>query len=227
MQRFGLVWALLAAAAMAPAARAQEPGLTELYGNAVHAYFSGQTAAALDGLTTAVDAGSQDPRVFYYRGLVNLRMNLPDAADEDFARGAALEAGSSGLYGVDRALERIQGWTRMKIERQRTAARLAALRQLSQQPAGYSEPIESTRPAPGNPPGNPPGAPPAVPLEEPVQPAAPPPPAPNQATPSDPLGAPMQNPPAESEEAVPPPKPAPAQVDPFKEDDPFKETETP
>ena len=249
MRRIHLALAVLGLLALAPAVRAQEAGLTELYGHAVHAFFSGRTQASLESLTQAIDAGSQDPRVFYYRGLVWQQMQSPEAAEQDFARGAALEASGQGLYGVDRALERIQGRTRLVIEHHRTAARLAALRALAEERARYNQEIESTRPEITVPPG-PPATRPAVPLEQPVQPAAPP-PAPGESAPRDPLNAPMQNPPAEAEEAAPvqpapgqpapvqpapvqpapgqpaPEQPAPTQVDPFKEDDPFKETANP
>jgi hypothetical protein len=217
---------------MAPAAVGQEAGLTDLYGNGVHAYFAGQPQQALETLTQAIDAGSQDPRVFYYRGLVWLAMNSPQAAEEDFARGAALEAGDAGgLFRVDWALERIQGRTRMIIERHRTAARLEALRRLGEERARYNQEIESARPE-VTVPASPPPARPAVPLEAPVQPGAPPQPAPDQpapnnAAPQDPLNAPQQNPPAKPQPDAKPAQPAPAQADPFKEDDPFAEKKQP
>ncbi len=51
---------------------AQEAVLEELYGSGVHKYFSGDYAGADADLTAAVDGGSRDPRVYYFRGLARL-----------------------------------------------------------------------------------------------------------------------------------------------------------
>lgn len=54
--------------------QAQEAVLGQLYGSGVHAYFSGDYLKAYEKLTAASDAGSRDPRVYYFRGLVYLKL---------------------------------------------------------------------------------------------------------------------------------------------------------
>ena len=47
---------------------AQDP-LDEMYGQAVHSYFRGDRGHAEELLNEIIDAGSQDPRAYYFRGL--------------------------------------------------------------------------------------------------------------------------------------------------------------
>jgi hypothetical protein len=150
---------------------AQDAILADLYGNGVHAYFSNNVQQALDDLTAAVDSGSKDPRVFYFRGLVERRMGMEANADEDFARGAELEANAAdGFYPVSRSLERVQGTERLAIERHRAKARAIAyklnqnreeqryqriqraeadvLREVEGPPAAINPPVQAPAPAP-------------------------------------------------------------------------------
>lgn len=103
--------------------------LTDLYGQAVHAYYAGHPQQASDLLNTAIDAGSRDPRAYYYRGLSNTRLGYSFEAASDFATAAAIEAADADqFYNVNRALERIQGNQRLAIEKHRIQARVNALR---------------------------------------------------------------------------------------------------
>ncbi|HVX15147.1 MAG TPA: hypothetical protein VHC22_28400 [Pirellulales bacterium] len=112
---------------LAAPARAQNEVLNELYGSGVHAYNSGSYLEAYNDLTMAVRSGSQDPRVFYYRGLSYMRLGRPQEAQVDFKKGAALEmADTDRFYPVSKSLERIQGQARSQIERYRSSARLVA-----------------------------------------------------------------------------------------------------
>ncbi len=43
--------------------------MDEVYGRGVHAYFAGDDVRATEWLNSVIEAGSQDPRVYYYRGL--------------------------------------------------------------------------------------------------------------------------------------------------------------
>jgi hypothetical protein len=105
---------------------AQEAVLEQLYGNGVHRYFAGDYSQAVAELTAAIDGGSQDPRAYYFRGLARLRSGGDAAAD--FQRGAAMEtADTNQYYPVGRSLERVQGATRMSLERYRALARATAL----------------------------------------------------------------------------------------------------
>lgn len=111
----------------------QFDALDELYGNGVHAYNGGNFAEAHNEFTQAIDNGSQDPRVFYFRGLSYLRLGRPQEAQRDFADGAKREmADSDRFYNVSKALERVQGRARAQLERFRSAARLAAYHEREQ-----------------------------------------------------------------------------------------------
>jgi tetratricopeptide (TPR) repeat protein len=111
----------------AVSAQAQEAVLGQIYGKGVQEYFSSDYAKAFERLTTAVDAGSRDPRVFYYRGLAYLKLGRTPEAEMDFRKGAELESKDyNKYYNVGRALERIQGPERQLLESYRVQARMAA-----------------------------------------------------------------------------------------------------
>lgn len=109
-----------------PAYGSAQDVLSELYGRGVHAYFAGDTTGALVFLDDADAAGSTDPRVYYYRGLVKASMGMTDEATADFDKGASLEVSSKRAVEVGKALARIQGASRTPIEDARRKARLAA-----------------------------------------------------------------------------------------------------
>lgn len=109
-----------------PSARAQD-ALEELYGQGVHLYNAGDYRAAYYELTRAVDNDSQDPRVYYYRGLCYLKLGRDQEGKSDFAKAASMEmADSDRFYPVSKSLERVQGRARQMIERYRSNARLRA-----------------------------------------------------------------------------------------------------
>lgn len=104
--------------------------ISATYGKGVHAYFAGRYVEAYEHLTAAIDAGSKDPRCYYFRGLSYLKLGREPEAKADFARGAELEmADTTRFYNVSKALERCQGRARALLERYRADARLAAFRQ--------------------------------------------------------------------------------------------------
>lgn len=109
---------------------AQEATLSQVYGRGVHAYFSQDYRQAYEYFTSAIDGGSQDPRCWYFRGLTYLQLGRQQEAEMDFQKGGELEAQDvNKFYNVSRALERIQGNTRITLERYRAKARLAAMQQ--------------------------------------------------------------------------------------------------
>lgn len=120
-------WSLVAlvSATLCNTAWSQDP-LDEIYGRAVHHYFRGDTISAETMLNEVVAAGSQDPRVFFFRGLVMARNGQTDAATTDFTKGAELEIAGKKVVNVGKALERIQGPHRVELEKARTHARLAS-----------------------------------------------------------------------------------------------------
>jgi hypothetical protein len=128
-------------------AQADEPVIKQLYGGGVHAYFTRDYKEAYDLLSSAVDTNTQDPRVYYFRGLAQLQLGRPDEAKVDFAKGADLEAtATDDLFGVDKALERVQGKARLSIETERVAARNRAVkRRLTEDEERYNR-IRSNEP---------------------------------------------------------------------------------
>ncbi|MEE8451399.1 MAG: hypothetical protein V3R99_05765, partial [Thermoguttaceae bacterium] len=114
----------------AGSAHAENAILEQMYGSGVHAYFSQDYVKSHEYLTTAIDGGTKDPRCYFFRGLVYLKLGRSDEAWTDYATGARLESlDSNRFYNVGKALERVQGSARVELEQRRMAARLAALKQ--------------------------------------------------------------------------------------------------
>ncbi len=149
-----------------------QKALTELYGEGVHRYFAGDSFQADQMFSRVIESGVQDPLVYYFRGLV--REYQGDGGDVDFEEGARLEAAgkrSLGLRnGVGDALARIQGHTRIKIEKARRDARIAAELQ-AQLMQGPSETAGEVAP-PSTVPDQPPVVPPTDPTDSFGEPAA-------------------------------------------------------
>lgn len=97
------------------------------YGSGVHAYFAGDYDRSFAILTDAIAAGIRDPRAWYFRGLAALRLGRLDEAEADFTEGAERESSGAGAWSVSRSLERVQGTDRLRLERHRVRARVAAL----------------------------------------------------------------------------------------------------
>lgn len=109
--------------------RADEPlGVSASYGAGVHAYFDGDYQTAYDALTAAIEAGSMDPRAYYYRGLASIKLGkTDDEIDGDFSEGSTRETMGRGGLSVSRSLERVQGRDRIRLEKYRQRARVAAV----------------------------------------------------------------------------------------------------
>ncbi len=93
------------------------------YGSALASYYDGDYAQAEKTLSVLIDEGTEDPRVYYFRGLARYSLKKTDDAKSDFADGARLEATGRSLVNVSRALERVQGRARLLIEDYRTKSR--------------------------------------------------------------------------------------------------------
>ena len=103
---------------------AQNTSEAKLYGQGVHAYNNGDFDAALSIFNTAVEKGTDDPRVFLFRGLVLHHQGKAEESLEDLLHGAELEAvDKRGFYPVSPALIRVQGKVRLQIETLRREAR--------------------------------------------------------------------------------------------------------
>lgn len=201
--------------------------LANAYGNGVHGFFAGAYDRAYEDLSTVIEAGSTDPRAWYFRGLAALNLGRSDEAEADFAEGARRESETGGAWPVARSLERVQGNARLQLERHRTRARVAMLqRRREAEQRRYSD-IEEMQPEVlrRRRPEGPLTAPPAGednPFEERQPPARAP----------EPTPAPEPLPPA-ADPVIPPPKPelepemeTPAKKKPAlpaeSEEDPFK-----
>lgn len=142
---------LVVGAAFGGAARGQQLTIESLplaaaYGSGVHGFFSGAYDRAYEDLSTVIDAGSTDPRAWYFRGLAALQLGRSDEAEADFAEGARRESETGGGWPVARSLERVQGNARLQLERHRTRARVAMMqRRREAERRRYSD-IEEAQP---------------------------------------------------------------------------------
>lgn len=105
-------------------AAADDNILVDVYGDGVHAFFNSDLQRAYDLLNRAIEGGFEDPRAYYFRGLTLARSGRAEEAAADFTAGAELEAKRDLGPLVSRALVRIQGSSRMRIEAARTDAKL-------------------------------------------------------------------------------------------------------
>ena len=118
----GIIWI------SAGSLHADDALLEQFYGNGVHDYYQGDYAGAQAALTAAIDGGTNDPRAYYFRGLTYLQLGRISEAEADFKTGAEREVGdSSGVYPVNRSLERIQGRSRQFLEQYRAVVHAAAV----------------------------------------------------------------------------------------------------
>ena len=112
---------------MAATAGDDQRSVAAAFGSGVHAYYASDYARSYDDLTGAIEAGSLDPRTFYFRGLAALKLGRSDEAAADFEDGANREADGGGSVLISRTLERVQGNDRLQLERFRARARVATL----------------------------------------------------------------------------------------------------
>mgnify|MGYP003332447457 FL=1 len=141
---FGTCVVALLASAFAGQSNGQDI-LDDLYGQGVHAYYEGDYSASAQWLGQAISQGSQDPRVYYFKGLAHLQLGEKDQADGTFAKGAEIEtAGTERYYPIAESLARVQGNARASIEQARRVARATAKeRELVRQKARYEEALRA------------------------------------------------------------------------------------
>lgn len=152
------------------ASAVQSAILAEMYGRGVHAYYAGDHINANRYLSLAIDNGIEDPRAYYFRGIVYRSAGQTYMATSDWERGAELEASGRANPGIGRSLSRFQGAARMELEEIRQKAKLQAMaisHARSQQRLGEIQAAEPNvlRAAPAPPAAavSPPPAPPAQP----------------------------------------------------------------
>ena len=83
--------ALLSTATVTTAS-AQNAAVSQMYGNGVHAFYAGNNSAARENFSAAINNGSQDPRAYYFRGIVAYSQGSTYEAESDWQQGARLEA---------------------------------------------------------------------------------------------------------------------------------------
>lgn len=135
------------ALAATPALAQSSTALTAVYGRGVHAYFAGNTSAAEQYFTEVIQAGSTDPRPYYFRGVLRLRQGRQFEAENDMRIGAAYEARNPGVQNsIGRALQRVQGPSRRTLEKFRRQARLDRVQQGRQRTQLRYEQLERRAP---------------------------------------------------------------------------------
>jgi hypothetical protein len=117
---------------------AQEQELAQIYSDGVHAFFRCDASTAKQFLDNAITHGSEDPRVYYFRALAQHAMGDTFAFEEDVRMAAELEVRGSGTFDIGKALERIQGGTRLELERIRREVHLTLAKQRPTQRAPSS-----------------------------------------------------------------------------------------
>ncbi|MBA4015758.1 MAG: hypothetical protein C0483_01080 [Pirellula sp.] len=196
--------------------------LASVYHEGLKSFYAGDNRSAHETLSQAIDAGSKDPRCYYIRGFANARLGRMPEAQQDFTKGAELEAQDFDVfYNVSQALERIQGPERRSLETYRTAGRknaLAAVEKIRLEQFQRFDPTAVAAPAANPPAAEVPAAAPAAndasnPFgTQPAAPAMPATPATPPADPSNPFGT--STPPAAAPPAAPPAA-APPSANPF------------
>ena len=121
-----LAVATLSLASVSTAA-AQNEALAQMFGRGVHAYYAGKLSEAREYLSMAINSGSNDPRAFYFRGIVAHAQGSTYEAESDWQLGAELEARGTANPYVGKSLTRFQGSARLKLEEIRQKARLQAM----------------------------------------------------------------------------------------------------
>ena len=96
-----------------------------LYGKGVHAFFDRDYEQAAAILAKAEKLKTNDPRLYYFLGLAQLRQKKTVLAEQSFKKAAQLEYSGRSLrdYAVSESLRQIQGNERMRIEKIREEAR--------------------------------------------------------------------------------------------------------
>lgn len=118
-----LTWGLIPSGS----ATAQNAILAEMYGRGVHSYYAGLNNEATQYLSMAIDNGIQDPRAYYFRGMVAYSEGRTADAEADWQQGAQMEAAGRANHAIGRSLARFQGAGRIQLEEIRQRARLDAL----------------------------------------------------------------------------------------------------
>ncbi len=117
--------------------RSVNPGLaSEFYGVGFDAYWKADYAKALKYLNNGLLASDRDARIWYYKGFVEIELGQQDEATASLAEAVRLHLASPGQNRqIARALERIQGDARVRLQEAMLQARSLQLTVAKQQAA--------------------------------------------------------------------------------------------
>ena len=94
----------------------------QVYGKAMTAWQDGEYETADRLLSGLIADETNDPRVYYFRGLSRYAAGNQDAAAVDFEAGSQLETHGSAGVNIPKSLERVQGPARQLLENYRRQA---------------------------------------------------------------------------------------------------------
>ncbi|MFP6764699.1 MAG: tetratricopeptide repeat protein, partial [Planctomycetaceae bacterium] len=106
-------------ASLASNASRRSRTLYAMYSQGRAAYFKNDLQTSQRLLDEVVRQGSQDPRVYYFRGLTLLKLGRAEKAQADFDQAVTMELTPGSRIDVDQALERVQGQPRRTLETRR------------------------------------------------------------------------------------------------------------
>ena len=118
----------------------QNPYVMTIYGDGVHAFFDHRHDDARQQFDKAINNGSRDPRVYYFRAMTFMQQGNVGAAENDIRTGAAFELRGLGTFDIGMALNRIQGHHRIQFEDIRTQAMLDLSSRQPPSTPGYRPP---------------------------------------------------------------------------------------
>ncbi len=108
----------------------KDRALLQLTADGQDAFFAGRHEVAVQLFDVAASNGSNDPRVFYFRGLAKQQLGLSDEAATDYKAAIGLELHPANRINIDLALESVQGEARLALEKHRHEA-ISTARQAS------------------------------------------------------------------------------------------------
>ena len=103
---------------------AADPSVLAIYGEGVHSFYAGNFQQSYDYLSEVIEIGTDDARVYCFRGLSALRLGSQKMLTTILRKGLPLKP-KGNTRTVSRAAERIQGPDRLLLEQSRSKARLA------------------------------------------------------------------------------------------------------
>ena len=108
------------------------PIIYQTFGRGIHYYNAQDFENAFNELTKCVENGTQNPSVYYFRGLALMNLGREEDAAIDFKSGADLElkATTNTQKQIGYDLQFVQGPLRQTLETYRSSAKLAAYQKM-------------------------------------------------------------------------------------------------